>query len=396
MSRPWRPAAITIAPAPALALALAAILAAGCGSAGPAGRPAVSQARLAAPSLATSVTTAAGTWAVAVLGGSAAQHNNFWQLFLRPAGSATWKLVTPAGVADNGGLVLAGLGGRSMIGAFRPSQYLTYTPLTATRDGGQAWSPAGPLDGALADAPDALAAAPGTGQLLALLADGTARLASPAYASWATTASRRSLARTPPGQRCGLRNLTAAAFSPSGIPLLAGTCGQPGTAGIFASRNGTWQAAGPALPAALARRAITVLRLARDANSTVALLAAGPGPATSLLAAWSADSGRHWALSAPLRLNGAELASASFGPGGTAAIVLTGNHGETVAGPGASWRSLPALPPGTATLAPGLAGGLDALAVDRTRLTVWQLVPGSSAWAREQAINVPIQSGSSA
>jgi len=72
-----------------------------------------------------------------------------------------------------------------------------------------------------------------------------------------------------------------------------------------------------------------------------------------------------------------------------------GNHGETLAGPGASWRSLPALPPGTATLAPGPAGGLDALAVDRTRLTVWQLAPGSAAWAKAQTINVPVQFGSS-
>ena len=89
---------------------------------------------------------------------------------------------------------------------------------------------------------------------------------------------------------------------------------------------------------------------------TVALLAAGTGPAATLLAAWSADNGGHWTLSPPLRLNGATLSSASFGPGDTAAIVLDGNRGQTVTGPGAPWRALPALPPGTATLAPGPAG----------------------------------------
>ena len=139
------------------------------------------------------------------MGGAGRPHNNFWQLFDRPAGSTQWKLVTPPGTADNGGLVVADAGGRSLITGFRPSQYLTYTPLTVTRDGGQAWASAGPLDGALADVPDALAAAPATGQLLALLTSGTAELATPGYTRWSTLASRRALGATPPGRHCGLR-----------------------------------------------------------------------------------------------------------------------------------------------------------------------------------------------
>jgi hypothetical protein len=385
MSRPRHRAAI------ALALS-AAMLAAGCASTAPAARPAATRAAPSAPSLATSLVTAAGTWAVAVLGGSAAQHNNFWQLFVRPAGRTRWKLVTPPGVSDNGGLILAGAGGRSLITGFRPSQYLTYTPLTETGDGGQRWSSVDPLDAALADVPDALAAVPASGHLLALLPDGTARLATPGYASWATLATQRSLAATPPGRRCGLQNLTAAAYSPSGVPLLGGTCSRQGTAGIFAETGGTWHAAGPALPASLASQKARVLRLTSMASRTVALLETGAGPAAGLLAAWSADSGRHWALSPPFPLTGARLISASFGPG--AAMVLNGNRGETVAGPAASWRSLPALPPHTATLAPGPGGGFDALAVDRSTLTIWQLAPGSAAWTRTQAINVPVQFGS--
>jgi hypothetical protein len=379
-----------------LALATSALMAA-CGSSAPATRGPAAQAPAAgAPFLATSLVTAAGTWAVATMGGSAASHNNFWQLFARPAGSTRWKLVTPPGVADNGGLVLAGAAGRSLITGFRPSQYLTYTPLTVTSDGGRTWSAAGPLDGALADVPDALAAAPGTGDLLAVLADGTARLAAPGYVTWTTLASRRSLAATPPGRHCWLQNLTAAAYSPTGAALLAGTCTHQGIAGIFAFQDGTLDAAGPALPAALAHQTITVLRLTRTANTTVALLAAGTGPATSLLAAWSADSGSHWALSPPFRLNGQKLSSASIGPGGTIAIILNRNHGETLAGSSAPWRQLPALPPGTATLAPGPAGGLDALTVHRIKLTVWQLAPGAAAWSSTQTINVPIPFGSSA
>ena len=44
------------------------------------------------------------------MGGSAADHNNFWQLFVRPAGTGSWRLVTPPGVATNGGLVVASPG----------------------------------------------------------------------------------------------------------------------------------------------------------------------------------------------------------------------------------------------------------------------------------------------
>jgi hypothetical protein len=40
-------------------------------------------------------------------------------------------------------------------------------------------------------------------------------------------------------------------------------------------------------------------------------------------------------------------------------------------------------------------GGFDALTVHRTTLTIWQLAPGSSTWLADQAINVPIQFGSS-
>jgi hypothetical protein len=389
MNRTPRPALIAMA-------LLSAALAAGCGStASSAPGPAPGAPSAGASFLATSLSTASGTWAITVMGGSAASHNNFWQLFVRPAGSAGWKLVTPPGVADNGGLVTAGTGGQSLITGIRPSQDLTYTPLTITRNGGQAWSPAGPLDAALADAPDALAAAPGTGRLLALLTNGTVKAAAPGYTRWTTLATQSSLATTPAGRRCGLTALAAVTFAPSGTPLLAGRCSRSGTAGIFAAKNGAWLAAGPALPATLDHQHITVLRLTPTSSGDVALLEAGTGPDASLLAAWSAGNGGHWAPSPVIRLHGAELTSASFGFGGAAALLLTGNRAETITGAGAAWRSLPALPAGTATLAPGPAGGFDALAVHRTRLTIWQLGPGTTAWRATQAMNVPIQFGSS-
>ncbi len=375
----------------AAALALAAF-AVGCGSSAPAGPAPAAQAPPGGSAfLATSMATAAGTWAVVVMGGSVASHNDFWQLLARPAGSSTWRLITPPGVADNGGLVVAGLGGQSLVTAFRPSQRLTFTPLTVTSDSGRAWAAAGPLDAALADTPDALAAAPGTGRLLAVTGSGTARLAAPGYTVWHVLATKAALAAAPAGRACRLQAVTSAAFSPSGTPLLAGRCGRAGTAAIFANRDGTWQAAGPPIPAALARQHITVLRLTRTGSGIAALLGAG----RSLLAAWSADSGSHWAVSSPVSLGGGRLTSASFGPASAIAVVLTGSRAETIAGAGAGWRSLPALPAGTATLSVGRAGGLDALAVHRTRLTIWELAAGSATWRAMQALSVPVQFGSS-
>ena len=386
MSRPRRRLAATAVLLPAV------MLAAGCAGA-PATTAPATQAAPPSPALNTSLDTAAGTWAAVVMGGSAAQDNNFWQLFIRPAGSTRWKLVTPPGTADNGGLVLAG-DGPALVTGFRPSQDLTYTPLIQTSDGGQAWSSLNPLAAALASTPDALAAKPGSGQLLALLNGGSAEEAAPGVVTWSTLASQQVLAATPAGRRCGLRALTAAAFTPAGIPVLAGSCTRPGTAGIFTAGNGTWQATGPVIPAALAGQDITVSRLTRTAQGMTALLQAGSGPAASLLAAWSAD-GSHWTLSPPLPLHSGALTTASFGPGTTAAIITSANRGQITAGAGSAWLPLPPLPPDTATLAPGPGGAADALAVRGGTLTVWQHDPDGTTWTKIQVINVPIPYGSS-
>jgi hypothetical protein len=366
-----------------------AMLVAGCAGTA-AATPAARRAVPPAAALDASLATATGAWAVVVMGGSAAQHNNFWQLFTRPAGSSSWRLVTPPGTADNGGLVLAGDSGQALITAFRPSQGLTYTPLIRTGDSGQAWSSLNPLDAALISSPDALALQPRSDSLLALTTRGTAELAAPGYTSWKVLTTTSALAATQAGRRCRLQSLTAATFTSAGTPLLAGTCSRPGTAGIFAYRNGAWQAAGPPLPAALDRRAVTVLRLTRTPSGISALLAAG----TSMLAAWSDGNGSGWKLSPPLRLRGRTAYPTSFGPDGSAGIILPGGRGEVVT-PGGQWVPLPALPTGTAALALGAGGQADALAVAHATLTVWQLPRGGTAWAKAQVIHVPIQYGSS-
>jgi hypothetical protein len=380
---------------PALACAGLTSVAAGCGSqSAPATTPAL---RVQTVPLSTSLVTPQGTWAVTVMGGSAASEDNFWQLFVRPAGASGWSLVTPEGVADNGGLVAAGgAGGASLVVGFRPSQGLAFSPLATSSDTGKNWAP-GLLDAALADVPDAMAVAP-SGQTLALLRDGgieTATAGAAAAGQWSPLATLSALAATAPGRGCGLVALNAVAFGPNNVPMAAGSCERRGVAGVFADTGGTWQAAGPVLPGGFSADQVQVLGLTATAGGNAALLLAG----SDLLAAWS-DAGR-WTVSAPIAAAAGDesgdeqgVSASGFGPGGSVWVLLGGGRAETVSGPGSGWRALPTLPAGVATLAPGpSAGGYDALAVSGSRLTVWRLA--ATAWAKIQVINVPITYGSS-
>jgi hypothetical protein len=361
-------------------------LAAGCGT--QAAPPATPTPPVQAAPLATSLVTAQGTWAVTVMGGTAATDNDFWQLFLRPAGGTRWSLVTPEGVADNGGLVAtAGAGGTSLLAGFRPSQGLAFSPLAASSNAGQTWAP-GLLDAALADVPDALAVAP-SGQTLALLSDGSLSVAASAAAAtagrWSGLATRATLAATGPGRQCGLAAVNAVTFGPGNAPMAAGSCVRRGVAGVFADVGGRWQAAGPVLPGGFGADQVQVLGLAADGGGgNVALLRAG----ADLLAAWSRDGS--WTVSAPAAA-GAVTAS-GFGPAGSM-WVLAGGRAETIGGPGQAWRALPAVPAGTSTLAAGPGTSYDALAGSGSTLTVWRL--GAGGWSQVQVIKVPITYGSS-
>ena len=390
---------------PALSLACASLacasLLAACGSQRSGGTTTTtSQAPVTAP-LNTSLVTAQGTWAIAVMGGSAASHNNFWQLFMRPAAASHWSLVTPQGVADNGGLIAAG-GSTSLVVGFRPSQSLAFSPLATSTDGGHGWTP-GLLNAGLADTPGAIAVSP-TGRALALLQDGTVAAAPTASAAaagqWAPLTTRKALAASAPGRSCGLVGVSAVSFGPNNDPMVAGSCARPGVAGVFTDAGGTWRSAGLALRGQ-ARDTVQVLGLAVTAGGNAALLAAG----NSLLAAWW--NGTRWTVSDPVAAG--PLRALGFGAGGSAWLLLGGGRAETIGGPGGSWQALPPVPSGTRTLAPpgtmtlaapitgpGTAtggDGYDALAVSGSKLTVWRLVQG--AWAKVQLITVPIVYGSS-
>ena len=376
-----------------LALACAGLMA-GCGSQRSGTTSTPGPPTVTAP-LSTSLVTAQGTWAVAVMGGSAASHNNFWQLFVRPAGASRWSLVTPEGVADNGGLVAAGAS-TSLIVGFRPSQNLAYSPLASSTDTGKNWTP-GLLDAGLADTPGAMAVSP-SGQTLALLQDGTIQTAPTAGAAaagqWTPLTTLNALAASAPGRSCGLTSVVAVSFGPNKDPMAAGSCARPGVAGVFTDTGGTWRSAGLVLPGKGLGKdpengpengTVQVLGLGATTDGNVALLTTG----NSLLAAWW--NGTRWTVSDPGSAN--TVRAFGFGTDGSAWLLLGGGRVETIGGTGGSWQALPPVPPGTATLAPGTGGTYDALAVSGSRLTVWRLAQG--AWAKVQLITVPIVYGSS-
>jgi len=375
---------------------LCASLAAGCASR--AAAPAGPRLAVVTAPLSTSLVTAQGTWAVAVMGGSAASHNNFWQLFVRPTGATRWSLVTPEGVADNGGLVAAGgAAGTSLLVGFRPSQSLAFSPLAVSSDAGRNWTP-GLLDADLADVPDALAVG-ASGLTLALLHDGSIEEAPTAAAAtaghWSQLTTLGGLAASAPGHSCGLAGVNAVSFGVNDTPMAGGTCVRRGVAGVFADSGGAWQAAGPALPAAFGGDQVQVLGLASAPGGTAALMAAG----THLVAAWSDGvEGSAWTVSAPVA--GGTVRASGFGPAGSVWVLLGGGRAEAISGTGGAWRALPAVPAGTQALAPVAGGGYDALAVSGSRLTIWQLgtvpITGAKAsWVQVQVITVPIEYGSS-
>ena len=360
-------------------------------------------------SLNTSLVTAQGTWAIAVMGGSAASHNDFWQLLVRPAGASRWSLVTPPGVADNGGLVAAG-GSTSLTVGFRPSQSLAFSPLATSTNTGKNWTP-GLLDAGLADTPGALAVS-ASGRTLALLQDGTITAAqmkgdgevggAAAAGQWTSLTTRNALTASAPGRSCGLASVTAVSFGPNKNPMAAGSCARPGVAGVFTETGGTWQSAGLVLPG---KDTVQVLGLAATAGGNVALVTAG----NSRYAAWW--NGTRWTVSGPIAAS--PVRALGFGADGSAWLLLGDGRAETIGGAGGSWQALPPVPPGTVTLAPSgtvtlapsgtmagapgstttSGGSYDALAVSGSKLTVWRLAQG--AWAKVQLITVPIAYGSS-
>jgi hypothetical protein len=358
------------ATAAVLAITSCAVPRATSAQAGPAAAPAA-----AAMPLATSLATAGGSWAVVPM----ASDPTFWQVFARPAAASAWKLDTPPGAASNGGLVAAEPGkGGGLTVAVRPSQDLEFTPLAATTAGKTTWTAPPPLQAGIADSPDTLAV---SGRVLVAVAGhGAVEASTDGGTTWRTLAA-------PAPQACGAVTVTSVSLAGRTGLLAGGTCGPDGTAvllsGSLTAPSAGWRAV--PLPASG-----QLLRLAGDQ----ALLRSSAGLFALRETRAKGAKDPEWTASAPLPVTGTPVSSGWLASSGVW-VLLPGGTAAVIAGPGASWRTLPRVPARTSVLASGPGGAIDALAVSGSALTVWRLEPSASRWTRAQSMSVPIRYGSS-
>jgi hypothetical protein len=345
--------------------------------------------------MATSIAAGGVSWAVVPM----SADPPFWEVFARAGNSGTWRLVTPPGIADNGGLVAAAGGTSSLTVAVRPSQDLVFSPLAETANGGATWSAGEPVNAAVAASPDALAA--DGSHLAALLSDGTVEASTDAGGTWSVIASPAALAASPAARGCdGAVQVRSISFGPLTSDLLAGgTCGSGGTTALFSySPGGGWRRLSLPVPGRLVR--LTDGMALVQGESGLSALWSGIGwyayaPLTGTTRPGMPEpTAAGWSESEPLPTSGAVIASGTLSLGG-AWVLLPGGRAATVSALGPRWRLLPPVPAHTAVLASGPDGAADALSVSGATLTVWRLAKAAAVWSKVQTIRVPIQYGSS-
>ena len=347
-------------------------------------------------SLPSSTASADDSWAVLPMGDLSDPDNTFWQVLRATPSSSHWSVVTPQGVADNGGLVAA-ISGAAIVAGVLPSQLLRFTPLASSSDGGATWDPA-LLPGALAPRPDALTMGEAGSGDVALVGSSVLR-ATPSLSSWSRLASLSTLARRDPS--CGVQQLDAVAGGPDGEPLVAVACRGAGRVGLLMMSGGTWTVIGPQLRGAWRDATTSVLRLESSEAGTSVLVSVLSGRRQALVALWRSALG-HWSVARVQRLTSGEsvLASATSAAGGFAVLLGTdGAKSAVMVTPGRPWVPLPAPPAGALSIAaastPTAGTSYDVFTVKGARLEVFAPTPSSTGWDQVQSTLVPLAYGSS-
>lgn len=350
--------------------------------------------------IAGAVETSDASWAVLPMGQLSDPANTFWQLLHAVPGSSRWAVVTPRGVADNGGLVAGLVTGAALVGTL-PSQLLHFSPLSLSSDGGRTWSPVF-LPGGLAPRPDALAYGVGPQGGLAIVGR-TVLSARPGLSSWSPVVSLSSLQQVSP--RCGASTLDAVTFgAATSTPMVATGCRSNGQVAVFEGASGSWRLTGVRLRGRLAGSSTAVLRLETSGLTTTALVDAKRGGRRALVALWLTSAGQ-WRVSAPLPLGQTDsvVSTATSGGGGLAVLIGSGpRRSADEISPGRGWAHLPAPPRASVDLAAvapvtttSAAIAFDAFTVDGAVLNVFALTPAGNRWVATQTLQVPLAYGSS-
>ncbi len=346
------------------------------------------------------IATGSGEVAVVAMGTLSDPLNTFWQVLFRAGPTARWGVVTPPGVADNGGLVLSpDLAAPGLFAGFEPSQALAFSPVALSVDQGRSWSP-GLVQGGLAAVPDALSGGSGSGAVALVRNDGGEVLRSTGTSSIESkVASRTAIASSVAGRACGVGTLTAVALDNTGGTLVGATCTTRGVVGIFGLTDRVWRLVGPRLTGGPGSDATKVLRLVEVDGVANGLVAVDDGSVTRLIGV-AGSAGGVWSRSGALPLGHEDrIASTGVEPGG-GFVVLTQRPNRSLAldletGPGGPWHATAAPPRGTAEVVVGTGAVVDALAVASTQFTDWRLDTSTASWTKIGTVTVPIQFGSS-
>ena len=362
--------------------------------------------------LSASTTTADQTTVVFAMGKFDEPANTFYELFTHKDGDTAWKLATPPGVADNGGLVVGSGAAGSLTAGFLPSADLTFSVLAHSVDGGAHWTP-GDIPGTLAAVPDALATGV-DGRVAAVLArpDQAVIESDPVTKMWQRVVLPNQLDRAT--SRCGVSAITAVAVTSANVPVVGAGCAHSSAVGLFVSKGpppsgavapptgAKWSLVGPVF-GGRTPSATSVVRLEAGLTGITGLAKGDVDGAVELMGLWGdtgATGGIGFTGSPALVLpSGWSLLSSGIGGGGGRGVtVLVGSGAsrrvETTDGPGQPWVRLATAPTGTTAVAT-VGNVTDAFVPSGTSLTVWSTTSGATSWTRVGRQSVPLPYGSS-
>jgi len=327
------------------------------------------------------------------MGDLAAADGTFWELFAR--GGHGWVLLTPPGVATNGGVVGVLDPSNAVTAAVVPSANLRFSPVAATDDLGRTWS-TGILPGGIVAAAGAMAASQSGRRLVLLSAGGgTVAVGTRGLSTWTTIGDTSRIAAMTATSGCRLSTLRAVAFGPGGSVVVGGTCTRGVGAPIAVWRRGAWHVGAPVPGGTNA----VVLRLAGLSHGVGALVETHLHGKRAVIAAVSPDGLGPWTATPPLVFAaGDTVVSTSEGADGAAIVVVRSTAGTLLAystGPGSGrWAALRSLPAHVVDVVAKPGAGFQALAVEhRTMLVVFDAT--RSSWRVVQRLVVPISFGSS-
>jgi len=363
-------------------------------------------------SLSASTTSADQTTVVFAMGKFDDLSNTFYELFTHQAGTTTWALATPPGVADNGGLVVGSSAAGSLTAGFLPSVDLTFSVLAHSIDGGAHWSP-GDIPGTLAANPDALATG-ADGWVAAVLArpSRSVVVSDPVTTRWQRVVLARQLAGVT--ARCLVDGITAVAVTSANGPVVGAGCAHSVAVGLFVPTGplpsgavappvgAKWSLVGPVF-GGRTPSATSVVRLEAGPTGSTGLARADVDGAIELMGLWGdaeATGGAGFTGSPVLTVpSGWSLLSTGIGGGGGRGVtVLVGSGAsrrvETTDGPGQPWMRLAPAPAGTTAVAT-IGNETVAFVPSGTSLTIWSTTSGATSWTRVGRQSVPLPYGSS-